>query len=236
MVLSATPPRLPVVVLPPAAAPPPVAPVRACRCRCSGAGGGGQPVHACQHNEHGKIRVDHGRQICVQGLQIDCRVIEIDAGGAEAADIGLTAVDGQVIRPATAKYAAGVGNSLAGILGAIAIDVIAKKELGCDSLDKEQLLKAVDGTILGLVPRRQRYVIGAVRSRRPRGGSGIEPIDDGISDRVGHVGQLHEPVVERGAGRIGNHEGVEIDLAGLVGDAEVRARAPIVFMPLAGSS
>ena len=50
-------------------------------------------------------------------------------------------------------------------------------------------------------------------------GVGIDVVDDGIGDLLSHVRQTDQDVVQDGAARVQQHEGVDVDLAGFVGDS-----------------
>src|SRR5439155_10974511 len=66
---------------------------------------------------------------------------------------------------------------------------------------------------------------------------GVDPVDNGVGDLLGHVGQQHEHVVELLAGLVDLHHGIEVDPAVLVFDAgEERRAAPDGIVHVGGGN
>ena len=153
---------------------------------------------------------------------VQVRAIDIDARVPLRIDITLAAIDGQIGRPAQAEPAAVV---LVRVDDAVAVDIAAVEQLRRHTLDQEQFVQRIERGILGVIRRAQAAVIFVLGPARARVGVGIDVVDDGIGDLLSHVRQTDQDVVQDGAARVQQHEGVDVDLAGFVGDSVAIALA-----------
>ena len=168
------------------------------------------------HNERGPVGAQGLLQLLVELFHVF--LVQVDPGLAVGPHVQLDAVERQQRGPAAVHRPVGVVDlgdgarvGLAAVEVPVAIRVGPEQKPGRHAADQQQLLDRFQRPVLGGVRRIERGVVvdfGAVFARLV---VGVDPVEDGVGDVLGHPRQAHQDLPAAVFDvLVGQRQGVEV--------------------------